>query len=138
MIKPLLSILLILAAVSIAGCADTKMEPIVETINVLYDTIQPYELMGEKGACFNIEIRTDGSPIDILLLDTENYNIYGNAFENDILHSWKGVAYRDIVSKKFSFTLPKSGTYYMVIENSRFIKNGADAKRNVNVAVRIE
>jgi hypothetical protein len=132
-------IFLLVVAVLISGCAaGTTFKPIVETKNVPYDYIQPYELSGEKGAKFNIEIKTDGAPVDILVLDSKNYIIYNNDFENGAHDSWKSVIHRDIVSKSFSYKLPETGTYYLVIENSDFSKDGADAKRAVNVAIKIE
>jgi hypothetical protein len=113
-----------------------------ETKNVPYDYIQPYELSGEQGDRFSIEIKTDGAPIDILILDTENFTKYNKSFTNDVYGNWNGVINRDIVSKEFSFSLPTSGTYYLrfrqVLENSQFTSNGADAKRSVNVAIRIK
>jgi hypothetical protein len=113
------------------------MTPIVETINVPYDFATPYKLSGEKGETFSIEIKTDGAPVDLLVLDSTNYKIYMNDFKNDAHDSWRSVIHRDIVSKSFSYRLPDTGTYYLVIENSRFSKDGADAKRSVNVAVKI-
>lgn len=140
MTRPLLIVLLFIGVVFIAGCTGmgTNLEPIVETIDVPYDYIQPYELWGEKGVSFAITIKTDGAPVDLLILDTENYIKFSKAFENDISETWDAVIYRDVISKEFSYTLPDHGTYYLVIENSEFTTNGADAKRDVSVSVRIE
>jgi hypothetical protein len=130
--------LLLFVIISIAGCLGATFEPIKETIQVPYDHCRPYELWGEKGVYFDIEIKTDGAPVDVLILNTENYIKYNKAFTEGISTKWNGIFHRDIVSKKFRFTLPESGTYYMIIENSKFTSDGADAKREVNIAVSIE
>lgn len=44
----------------------------------------------------------------------------------------------DIVSKNFIYTLPSQGQYYLVIDNSGLLNNGADAKRDVNVQVTVK
>ena len=160
--KLLLTILFIFAVVSISGCTDTTTDvtyvpvaensmgyemssgtgmselPIDEIINVPYNYMQPYELWGEKGARFTFFVKTDGAPVDLLLLDAVNYQKYEDAFCYEGSGTWNGYTYRDIVQKKFSYVLPETGTYWLLIENSNFIDNGADAKRNVNVAVKID
>jgi len=159
--KLLLIISFIFAVVLISGCTDTtetvyvpvaengieygmsdrtggEYEPLDEITNLPYDYIQPYELWGEKGARFTFFIKTDGAPVDILLLDEENYQKLDQAFCYDGSGTWKGYTYCDIVQKKFSYVLPEAGTYFLVIENSQFIDDGADAKRAVNVAVKID
>jgi len=123
--------------VFIAGCSGTTVL-VDETINVPYDVMQPYELIGEKGDRFSIELKTDGAPIDILIFDTPNFIKYNKSFGNDVYNTWNGVIERNIVSKEFSYSLPTSGTYYLVIENSQFTSNGADAKRGVNIALKIK
>lgn len=136
--RPFFIIFLLIFAIFMTGCTDKSFTPIVETINVPYDYSQPFILSGEKGASFAIEIKTDGAPVDILILDSKNYAIYNNDFKNNAHDPWKSVTHHDIVSKSFSYKLPENGTYYLVIENSRFTQDGADAKRSVNVAVKIE
>lgn len=138
--KRCIVLLLVVISLFLAGCtsSSSSFKPIDETINIPYDYVQPYELSGEKGATFDISIKTDGSPVDILIFDSENYLEYDKAFETGSGGKWKSVMYRDIVSKSFSYTLPEIGSYWLVIENSEFTSNGADAKRSVNVTVKIE
>ena len=159
--KLLLTISFIFAVVLISGCTDTTETtyvpvaengigygtsygsgmselPLDEIINVPYDYMDGYELWGDKGARFTFFVKTDGAPVDLLLLDAVNYQKYDGAFCYEGCGTWNGYTYRDIVQKKFSYVLPETGTYYLVIENSDFIDNGADAKRAVNVAVKID
>lgn len=131
-------IFLLIIAVSIAGCAGVTYTPIVETINIPYDSFKSYTLSGENGDNFAIEIKTDGAPVDILILDSKNHSIYNNNFETDAHDSLTSVTHRNIMSMSFSYALPDTGTYYLVIENSQFTNDGADAKRSVNVSVKIK
>ncbi|MBP2146879.1 hypothetical protein J2129_002333 [Methanofollis sp. W23] len=140
MTRPLLIVLLLIGTVLIAGCTGTgtTLEPVVASVDVPYDYLYVYELWGEKGTSFSIEINTDGAPVDLLVFNRANYIKYKKAFENSTQDTWKAVIYRDVVSKEFTYTLPHYGTHYLVIENSEFTTDGADAKRDVNVSVRIE
>jgi len=113
--------------------------PVVdETKTAFHDHSLSYLLAGDQGYQFNIEITTDGAPVDVLVLDENNYQVYSNAFKNGGSTSFNGVIYTYVVTKNFQYVLPSQGKYYLVIENTLFLKDGADAKRDVNVQVTVE
>jgi len=118
--------------------SDTAISVFDETDNLEYNYIIHYLLSGDQGYQFNIKITTDGAPVDILILDENNYLEYSNAFEKRSSFSINGVFYKNVVSKNFKYTLPSRGKYYLVIENSKFLKDGADAKRAVNYQVSVD
>lgn len=109
-----------------------------ETKTVPYNHILSYLLAGDQGYQFNIEITTDGAPVDVLVLDENNYQVYSNAFKNGGSTSFNGVIYTSVVTKNFQYVLPSQGKYYLVIENAPFLTDGADAKNDVNVQMMVE
>ena len=113
--------------------------PIVnESKTVQYHYIAYYLLAGDQGYHFTIDINTDGAPVDVLILDEDNFQTYSNAFKVGGSTSFTGVFYRFVIEKNFDYLLPSQGKYYLVIENAPFLVDGADARRDVKVDVNIE
>ncbi len=119
-----------------ASEAYDNEELISDSQYLQYDYIQKYEIWGEKGVSFDISVKSSGN-IDILILDVENYMKYTNGFENGINKPFRGSIYKNVNSKDFQYCLPETGTYYMIIENSKFVSGGADARRGVNIEVSV-
>jgi hypothetical protein len=92
---------------------------------------------GDQGYQFNIGITTDGAPVDVLILDENNFLVYKYAFTSGTSYSIKGVIATYTVSKTFQYVLPSQGSYYLVTENAPFLTDGADARRDVNVRVTV-
>jgi hypothetical protein len=112
---------------------------IVDEMRIVhYNHMVSYLLAGDQGYQFNIEIATDGAPVDVLVLDESDYQLYSNAFKQGSAVSFSGVIYKFVVSKNFQYVLPSQGRYYLAIENSPFLNGGADAKRDVNVSINVE
>jgi hypothetical protein len=116
--------------------------PVVdETKTVPYNHILSYLLAGDQGYQFNIEITTDGAPVDVLVLDENNYQVYLNSLKNDAFSfSFNGVIYNTVVTKNFQYVLPYQGKYYLVIENVPSLRMAPDdwSKRDVDVQVTVE
>jgi|SRR5208337_2025781 len=122
-----------------SGIATSSTISIIDaTKTVPYNHILSYLLAGDQGYQFNININTDGNPVDVLVLDENSYQIYSNAFTHGGTSSFNAVTYRYVVSQNFQYVLPSQGKYYLVIENAPFLQNGADAQRDVNVQVSVD
>ncbi|UUX92670.1 hypothetical protein [Methanoplanus endosymbiosus] len=135
-------IFILVVSTLICGCLSDKLnfsndmeEPIDEVITLDEEYIQSYSLTGIKGAVFDIQIVTDGAPVDLWIFDDENYINYDKSFEDGLNYKWKGISHKIINNKKISYKLPDTGTYYLVIENAYFTEEGANAGRKVNLRV---
>lgn len=51
--------------------------------------------------------------------------------------SFNAVSYKSVSSEDFDYTLPISGTYYVVIDNSPLLIGGANAKISVIASTKI-
>ena len=109
-----------------------------ETKTIPYNHILSYLLAGDQGYQFDININTDGNPVDVLVMDENDYQIYSKAFTHGGTSSFDAVTYRYVTSQNFQNVLPSQGKYYLVIENAPFLQNGADAQRDVNVQVSVD
>ena len=108
-----------------------------EMITIPHNHLHSYPIAGDQGYQFNIEIKTDGAPVNVLIMDHDTYLNYLNAYKHSSSISFTAVTYTYVVSKNFSYMLPSQGQYYLVIDNSGFLKDGADAKRAVNVQIKV-
>ena len=125
-------------AVDNAAEACEVAEVLSDSQHLAYDYMQTYELWGEEGACFDISVESTGGNIDILIMDVDNYINYDKGFEEGINKQFRAVTYKDVNSENFQYCLPESGTHYMVIENSKFLKGGADARCGVDISVSVK
>ncbi|MEI7942247.1 MAG: hypothetical protein WCH76_03650 [Candidatus Riflemargulisbacteria bacterium] len=108
--------------------------PVIEAPmnNLEYDHIKSYPLAGDKGYLFTIEVTSAVFlPVDVLIMDKDNFDIYTNDFKTGEMVPFNAVIHKNVVSDTFYYSLPAQGKYYLVIENSRFLAGGADAKKAV-------
>jgi len=105
-------------------------------VNIPYNTNSYYSFNGNSGNIYHISVSA-GSLIDILVMDQSNFNSYQNAFKSGSAISFNAVSYKSVSSKDFTYILPNSGTYYVVIDNSPFLNGGADAKTSVIASTKI-
>jgi len=113
----------------------TGISIIDETKRIERETMVYYLLAGDKGYQFNIDVVTDGAPVDIFIMDEQSYQVYSKAFEQGSDFSINAISFKNVARKSVKYSLPSQGSYYLVIENAYFIKDGADAERAVNVNV---
>jgi hypothetical protein len=106
------------------------------SVNIPYNTYHWNYFEGNAGDTYHITITTS-NPVDVLVMDTANFNIFnGGAISNSAV-SFKGKIFNSVTSSDFDFVLPSTDTYFVVIENSPFLTNGADAKTSVIASTKI-
>lgn len=101
-----------------------------------YPWLQWYVLEGGDTQ-ITAEINTDGAPVDVLILDQKNFNDYKDGFTRNSKTAFTGEIYTGVITKTIHFTLLSKGTYYLAVENSPYLDNGADAKKTVYVQVKV-
>lgn len=122
-----------LALVVSSGCIGGKSETVTIEKGFMYS--YSFEMPEETEVMFSLD--TDGAPVDVLVLDRANFEVFQKIFSG----GGDGrvstiVTHPGVVSKSFTFTSPKDDTYYIVIENSDWLKGGATATRAVRVTTR--
>src|SRR5208283_780719 len=106
-------------------------------VNIPYNTNEGYYFNGNTGNSYQISVNAGLTPINILVMDQTNYNIYQNAFKSGSAVSFNAVTYKSVGSEDFDYTLPSSGTYYVVIDNSNFLTGSANSKTSAIVTTKI-
>lgn len=101
--------------------------------------------MGEvkAGEILNVEMQvTSGSAVDVLLLKPSDYTEYQNAITQiggNVNYIANGSSI-SVTSKKYTYTFPEAGDYYLVIDNTDVPKRGAPPMDQVemNLKVRVD
>ena len=126
-------ILCALALIISSGCMGGKSETVTIEKGFMYS--YSFDMPEETEVMFTLD--TDGTPVDVLVLDRGNYEAFQKIFSGGGDMKVSPLAtYPGVVSKSFTFTSPKDGTYYIVVENSDWLKEGATATRAVTVRTR--
>lgn len=101
--------------------------------------------MGEvkAGEILNVEMQvTSGSAVDVLLLKPSDYTEYQSAITQiggNVNYIANGSSI-SVTSKKYTYTFPEAGDYYLVIDNTDVPKRGAPPMDQVemNLKVRVD
>ncbi|MDD1701588.1 MAG: hypothetical protein LUQ31_01240 [Methanoregula sp.] len=115
--------------------SGTAITIVDETKTLPEKTFFYYLLSGDEGYQFDIDVTTDGAPVDILIMDEQTYQEYSSAFKQGKALSFNAVTFKNTAAKTLEYSLPSRGDYYLVIENSPLLEGGADANRALNVRV---
>lgn len=82
-----------------------------------------------KGEKVKVTMSTDGAPIDFLIMDSSNFNVYENTNPTPDTVRYSGL--RSVIKDEYTFVAPQYDTYYFVFDNSYWPKTGSNAKKNV-------
>lgn len=105
-----------------------------ETTTVYWDEYLFYPVRLDKGDLITISMTTDGSPIDLFLMNAQDFDEYDRVQTGYVTYYVEGSALH-VVSKTYTWTVPESNTYYIVADNTDAPDGGAYAGRAVNVHV---
>lgn len=85
-----------------------------------------------------VSLNTDGSPVDLLVLDDDNYKTFEKGFTSGSQCSFKSLgSEHSIIKTTKTYTLSKEDRYYVVIENADFLTNGAHAGHGVRYSIKV-
>lgn len=135
-------VLLISATVFACGCVDENAPAapttvLDETTTVYSDEYMSYSVRLDMGDTITISVTTDGSPIDLFLMNAQDFDEFENmqtGYGETFTYYVAGSAL-NVVSKTYTLTVPESNTYYIVADNTETPDDGAYAGYDVNVHV---
>lgn len=135
---------LIIAAlvIMIVGGTTSAEINLDETKSIDMDMYNEISLTGiETGDILNVNIQvTKGGPIDVMLMKSSDYVNYLKAAQSEQGGTFKYYvdgSSKSIRSKKYSFTFPENGEYYLVMDNTVNPIGGANPIGSVDVHVKI-
>lgn len=113
-----------------------------ETKSIDTDIYYEISLTGiEAGDVLNVNIQvTKGGPVDVMLMKSSDYVNYLKAAQSEqggTFNYYVDGSSTSVRSKKYSFTFPENGDYYLVMDNTVNPIGGADPIGAVDVHVKI-
>jgi hypothetical protein len=104
-----------------------------ETKQISFDSYQSYyDSSAKQNDIYSLEINTDGAAIDLFVIDAVNNNKYILKEDFDSIFERS-----NIIRGTYSFTIPKTDTYYIILDNRVIPLGGAYSGRAVNTAIKI-
>lgn len=146
--KKLLCVVTFIGVVGFAGCIEEKGQnvpienvPLIEeTEHIKYGNYFSYSTVFKEG--YKIQVTVDvkqGGPVDVLLLDSGDYLNF-EEFMKDKKSTFKYLkigSALDIMSKSYTFEIPTSDRYHIVINNGGGIEGGAKPEGDVAVYIKV-
>jgi hypothetical protein len=129
-------IVILAVAPWIAQPARAQSTSVSQLIVVPQDRSVEYVLRNATGdETFRLSIRTDGDPVDILLLDPTNLELYQNGAS---FHAYAPPTRVRVLSETVNFSVHGPGNWFLVIDNTAQPPQGAYAGRDVEVQLVLE
>ncbi len=99
---------------------------------------QYYSMIMNPGIVVNVSVSTNGSPVDIMVMDSDNFGKYVSAVNSLTGGTWDTYdSEKSVVNESFRFIAPGTDRYYIIIDNTRSPEGGAYAGEDVNVRTMI-
>lgn len=129
------AVIAVTAFLLVAGCSSTtKTGNGQDSRLVLKNTYEKFTLQLDPQNQVHVNVTTDGSPVNVLLLDAAAFGNYTSAM-NDSGASWTALASRlNASAADFSYPVGTGGTYYIVVDNTGKVSGGAAGDRDVMVS----
>ena len=111
-----------------------------ETPQVPVDYYVEYSAIIDEWTEITVSITTDGNPVDVFLLESADHDGYVSFMneEREDFHYYVDGSATSVVQKAYSFTIPHTDRWYIVIDNALTeISGEAYAGVPVNVHVRV-
>lgn len=109
-----------------------------ETTTVYSDEYLSYSNRLDGGTTITIGVWTDGTPVDLFLMNAQDFDEYESVqqtWEAETFSYYVAGSALHVVSKTYTWVVPKSNTYYIVVDNTDAPDYGSYAGRAVNVHV---
>lgn len=121
-----------------AASTPTSITILDETTTVYSDEYLSYSNRLDGGTTITIGVWTDGNPVDLFLMDAQDFDEYESVqqtWEAETFSYYVAGSALHVVSKTYTWVVPESNTYYIVVDNTEAPDDGAYAGRAVNVHV---
>ena len=137
--KNILVLTLTIMGLLLVGTAVAQEVHWDETPHVDVGSYQYYSAIIHEGTTLTVSIRTDGSPVDLFLMDSAGFDEYQSVQNSQAttFNYYVAGSSLNVVQKTYAFTVPDSDRYYIVIDNTATPDNGAYAGVPVNVHVKV-
>jgi|GEM_PF-4948687 len=130
------------------GISETPLPPTViqgvevilqETRTIPKNEQYRWRLSLSTGQRVVIDIVTDGTAVDFVMLNLTNYEEFETAFVSKSGSLWDEyvILKTNITKERVEVKVPRTGNYYFVIENADIIPGGMQAIRDVAVTIKI-
>jgi len=130
-------VLFVFLVVLTAGCIAHTLYDETAFVEKDYEMEYGVEVV-EAPLYLDVTLKTDGKPVDLLILDESNYKVFSDGFTLGRYKPFRTIGFSPfIIETTETYTLPKKGMYYVVIENSDYLNNGANAGRGVKYQITI-
>lgn len=111
-----------------------------ETTTIKNEEYLVYKFLGNKGDIINVNIWVvNGNPINTFLMNSDYFSSFesmmlgGSAKDFSSIEEGSG---KNIKEKLYRFTLPDTGKYYIIIDNTNRL--GDQSQGNVDIRVKID
>lgn len=96
---------------------------------------QSYSMVMSPGDGVDVSVSTDGSPVDVMMMDSANFGKYVTAINNPKGGTWDNYVNDKSVDSQVNFSFVASDTdrYYVIVDNTKSPVGGAYANKNVTV-----
>jgi hypothetical protein len=109
-----------------------------ETKTIPKGYYQFYSMILKPGMSIDVSVATNGSPVDVLVMDSINYGKYVAAINSIRGGSWQDhLSEKLVIDKSFKFTAPGTDRYFIILDNTGSPEGGADADEDVDVHMTI-
>lgn len=124
---------LTMCGTGMVSAAETIVD---ETTTVESDEYLYYSALFYEGATITVSVKTDGAPIDVFLMDAQDFDEYEDE-QSDYIHYYVDGSALKIMNKRYNWVVPETNTYYIVVDNTIAPDAGANPRRSINVHVAI-
>ncbi len=131
-------VMTIISAISIPVLADTLLN---EGKQISSNQFAYYSFSGTKDTKIDVNFTiSSGGAVNLLLMDSANYNTFSTACSGGTSGTFQyyiAGSSLSSVSKSYSFTLPETQTYYVIIDNAGCASGGATPSGSVTYHITI-
>jgi len=137
--KKILVLTLTIMGLLLVGTAVAQEVIWDETSQVGVGYYMHYSAIIHEGTTLTVSIRTDGSPVDLFLMDSADFDEYQSMQSGHAttFNYYVAGSSLNVIQKTYAFTVPDSDRYYIVIDSTATPDNGAYAGVPVNVHVKV-
>lgn len=124
-------------APTVASAPAAPTTVLDETTTMYADEYMSYSVRLDEGDTTTISVTTDGSPIDLFLMNAHDFDEYESVqtgYRGVFTYYVAGSALH-AASKTYTWEVPESNTYYIAADNTNAPDDGVYAGRAVNVHV---
>jgi hypothetical protein len=129
------AVIAVAAFLIVSGCTSTtKTGNGQDSRLLLKNSYEKFTVQLDPKNQVHVNVTTDGSPVNVMLLDAAAFGNYTSAM-NDSGLSWTALTSRlNTSAADFNYPVGPGGTYYIVVDNTGKVPGGSAGNRDVLVS----